>query len=91
MDILAGLLIRILKSKPASDKGTEKMSIIIRRPYAHLEEELIRIFNGQADVTVIVDRRYTERRTKKEPYPSERRRLERRRMKEELVEVVISI
>jgi hypothetical protein len=90
MDILVGFLIRILKSTPVSGEGTEKMSIIIRRSYAHLETELKRIFNGQADVKVKVDRRYEERRTKKEFYPSERRRDDRRKFKEELVEVIIS-
>ena len=90
MRILSGYLIRILKSSQGSGEGTEKMCIIIRRPYAYLEDEFKRIFTDQGDVTVKVDRRYEERRTKKETYPSERRRTDRRKSKEELVEVVIS-
>ena len=90
MRLFNGFLIRILKSSQGSGEGTEKMCIIIRRSYAYLEAELKTIFKGQADVTVKVDRRYEERRTKKETYPSERRRTDRRKSKEELVEVVIS-
>ena len=90
MGLLNGFLIRILKSSQGSGEGTEQMCIIIRRPYAYLEAELKKTFKGQADVTVKVDRRYNERRTKKETYQSERRRTDQRKSKQELVEVVIS-
>jgi hypothetical protein len=41
-------------------------------------------------VTVIVDRRYAERRVKVQPVPMERRRADRRRSKEQLLEVLVS-
>jgi len=90
MDLLNGFLIRILKSSQGSGEGTEQMCIIIRRPYAYLEAELKKTFEGQADVTVKLDRRYDERQRKKETHPSERRRTDRRKSKQELVEVVIA-
>ena len=90
MHLLIGFLIKILKSSQESGEGTDQMCIIIHRPYAYLAAELKNFFKGQADVTVKVDRRYQERRTKKESCLSERRRTDRRKSKEELLEVVIS-
>jgi hypothetical protein len=53
-------------------------SIIIRRPYAHLKEELRRAFEGQEDVKVIVDKRNGERRTSQQPVAMECRQADRR-------------
>ena len=66
------------------------MSIIIRQPYAYLEKELCSTFEGQEDVKVIVDRRYGQRRTRTQTVELERRGADRRRPKEELVEVLLS-
>jgi len=90
MKIPNGFLLRILNSVPVSEKETGKMSIIVLRPYEYLIMELKSVFKGQEDVEVRVDSRYGERRTKKEPFSHERRRTDRRRKKEALVEVVIS-
>lgn len=67
------------------------MSIIIRRPYAHLLTELMRVFKNQKDVKIKVDDRYNERRTREEPLKYERRQADRRITKETLIEVIISI
>jgi hypothetical protein len=92
MSVLPGFLLTIAKAAPSPEKKENRtMSIIIRRPYAFLEKELRSVFKGQEDVTVIVDRRYTERRRKVEPAPLERRRADRRRSKEQLLEVLVSI
>ena len=64
--------------------------IVIRRPYAHLEDEVRRVFAGREDVKVVVDRRSGERRATQQPVSVERRRADRRRAKEELVEVLIA-
>lgn len=69
------------------DAGT--MTVVIRRPYAHLENELRNTFKERDDVKVILDRRYGERRRKQQPAAIERRKADRRRSKEELVEVVL--
>jgi hypothetical protein len=64
------------------------MYIIIRQPYAYLEEVLRRAFEGRDDVKVIVDRRYGDRRMDQHPIATERRRAERRRPTEEVLYVV---
>ena len=46
--------------------------------------------NHGLDVKVVVDKRSGERRRIKQSIPLERRRADRRKLKEELVEVVIS-
>lgn len=63
MSSLPRFLLRIARATNPPEGGAGMMSIIIRRPYAHLKEELCRAFEGQEDVKVIVDRRYGERRT----------------------------
>ncbi len=90
MSILDGFLLRILKSVSISKEEAGQMSIIVRRPYDYLAKNLLKFFNSQKDVTVKVDSRYGQRRTKKEPFSYERRRDDRRRKRETLVEVVIS-
>jgi hypothetical protein len=67
------------------------MNIIVLRPYAYLVTELHKVFKSQEDVEVKVDRRYGERRTRKEPCSYEHRQADRRSTKEGMVEVVISI
>jgi len=90
MSQLPEFLLRIAKATSPPEKGPGVMTVIIRRPYAYLEKELRSTFEGQEDVKVIVDRRYPERRTKIQPVEIERRRADRRRPKEELVEVSLS-
>ena len=90
MSSMPGFLMRIAKASFPPEQGVGMMSIVIRRPYAFLEKELRSTFEGQEDVKVIVDRRYGERRTSQQMVALERRCADRRRPKEELVEVVLS-
>jgi len=83
-------VLKIAKATSPPEQGPGMMSIIIRRPYAYLEKELHSTFEGQEDVKVSVDRRYGERRTRTQPVELECRRANRRRPKEELVEVLLS-
>ena len=78
MSSLPGFLLRIAKATNPPERGAGMMSIIIRRPYAHLEEELRRAFEGQEDVKVVVHSRYRERRTSQEPVAMECRQADRR-------------
>ena len=89
MDIPTGFKLKVLKSALVSKEGTGQMSIIVQRPYAHLVTELQRIFKGQEEVKL--DSRIGERRKMKGPFSNDRRRVDRRRAKETLVEAVISI
>ena len=81
-------ILRIVKAIHPPEEGPGMMSIIIRRPFSHLEKELESAFEGQRDVKIIIDRRYSERRGSVQPYEIEHRRIDRRRPKEELAEVL---
>ena len=91
MSFLPKFLLRIAKAVPPPEEGAWIMSIVIQRPYAHLEKELRSAFKGQKDVKVIVDQRYGERRTSKQAVEIDHRRADKRQPKEELIEAVISI
>lgn len=90
MTFMPEFTMRIAKKAHLSEEGPGVTSIIIRRPYARLEKELRSAFKEQEDVKVALDRRYGERRKRRQPVAIERRRADRRRPKDELVEVVIS-
>jgi hypothetical protein len=81
-------LLKIVKSIRPPEEGPEMMSIIVRRPFSHLEKEFKSTFEGQGDVDIIVDRRYSERRGRVQPYEVELRQFDRRRLKEEIAEVL---
>ena len=82
----------IIKATALPAQADGMMSIIIQRPYAFLEKELKSAFKGQKDVRVLVNGRYGDgdRREKTRPTIKERRRTDRRRPKEELVQVLLS-
>jgi hypothetical protein len=88
MNPLPRLLLKILRANPGLVENRGMTYIVIRRPYAHLEEEL-RPFEEQGDIKVMVDKRHGERRVSGGRPPLERRAADRRREKEELLEVVI--
>lgn len=89
MGALPIFLLTVLQALSGPDPGRGTMYVVIRRPYAYLEGELRRAFEGQQDVRVLMDRRSGERRASRQPVGLERRRAERRRSKAEVVEVVI--
>jgi len=65
---------------------------IIPRPRAYLADLLAKSFTGRPDMEIIVDRRYAERRKGPgtgEWHQEDRRQAERRRPKQDLIEVVI--
>jgi hypothetical protein len=91
MSSLPGFLLSISKATPPLHQGIGTMTIIVQRPYAHLEKELRTTFQGQEGINVIVDRRYKERRVTGQPVAVERRRAERRSPKQQLIEVLLSV
>jgi len=84
------LTMKIAKKAHMSEEGAGIMTVVIMRPYAHLEKELRSAFKGQEDVKIILDRRYGERRKERQATATERRMAGRRRPKEELIEVVFA-
>ena len=89
MDSLSRFLITILMAAATPAQERERMCIVVRRPYAHLERELRRTFGNQDDVTVVVDRRHRQRRAPEHSRPDERRRGDRRRSAEHIVEIYL--
>ena len=89
--LLPKLTMKIFKKAHLSEKGLGIMSIVIRRPFAHLERELSRAFMGQEDVNIILDRRYGDRRKRSLAVARDRRKACRRLPNEDLVEVVFPI
>lgn len=90
MSFLPKFLLKIVKAVPTSEEKVGIMSVIIQRPYSHLEKELRSVFKGEKDVKIIVDRRFDERRTSQKAVEVERRHAEQRQPKEELIKAVIS-
>lgn len=82
--------IRIARETPPPEEGSGIMTVVIFRPYLHLEKELCTVFKGQEDVKIILDRRKGKRRKKQKAVERERRRADRRRPKHEIAEVSIS-
>lgn len=64
------------------------MKIIVQRRYAHLIDDLAKAFERNDDVTIWMDRRCGDRRSTGQPVLFDRRRIERRRGKNSLAEVV---
>jgi hypothetical protein len=88
-EFVPAFIVTVLGVTEGSWQNPARMLLIVRRPYAHLEERLRRAFEGRADVEVLPDRRRGERRRSPRTVDEERRRVERRTSKEEIVEVVI--
>ena len=91
MTSLPDFLLSIAKASVPPEKHPGSMCIIIKRSYSHLENELQKTFEGQEDVKIIVDRRYGERRVSVHPVSEDRRRADRRKKKEPLVEAVVFV
>lgn len=91
MEFLPVFLLKIFTGgfQREESRETGLLVIIIRRPFAHLEERFRRVFEGQEDVKVIVDRRHGDRRRSAEPVGLERRQADRRGWKDEIGEVVV--
>jgi hypothetical protein len=88
---LPDLLMLIAKDVRSSQRRPGEMVIVIHPPYSHLREELGTAFKGQSEVDVIIDRRHGERRVTAEAVQTERRRVDRRSLKEKMVEVLIRV
>ena len=89
MAFVPAFVVKILAVAGGTGANPGKMLLVVRRPYAHLEDRLRRAFGGRDDVEVIADRRHGERRMSDRRVSAERRRAERRTRKDEIVEVII--
>jgi hypothetical protein len=79
----------VQEADPSDD---DPVHFIVPRSRAYLAAFLAKAYAGRGDMEVIVDRRYVERRKGLGPaewQEAERRSAERRRPKQEVIEVVI--
>ena len=83
-------LMSVFDSVSSFEKEDMGMTIVIQRPYTHLERELRETFKESEDVRIIVDNRYEDRRLQTKTISDERREKNRRREKVKMVEVVLS-
>lgn len=67
------------------------MYLTLQRPFVHLEDELRQAFAADQTSRIIVDRRIEERRKVDRPVAVDRRIMHRRRPKEKIIEVLITI
>ncbi len=72
----------LLESLPSQSFPDAELLIVVRRGNPALYEHLERMLAGLARVTVIVDRRVTDRRAEPQEGPRERRWLSTRRLRE---------
>lgn len=86
---IPAFVMRVLGVTEGLRHNPGRMLLIVRRPYAHLEDRLRRAFEGREDVVVIPDRRRGDRRAHARLIQEERRRVDRRSRQEEILEVVI--
>jgi len=84
-----GFLLHVVRVADRLHHNPGRMLLIVRGPYAHLEDRLRRLFEGRHDVEVILDRRRGERRTRSQANQPERRRADRRTPKEDILEIVL--
>jgi hypothetical protein len=92
MELPSGFVLRTLRANTESRKetGKGKMLLIVGSRYAHLQKTLNEAFDGQGDVEILVDRRKEERRKAGGAALSERRRMDRRKHKEEVLQIILS-
>jgi hypothetical protein len=89
MSSLAISLIPALTHPDRSDRDEGKIYVIVPKDQAYLADLLTKRFEGQGRVEVVVDRRRAERRTQRHAVSLNRRRADRRRFHEQMVQIVI--
>jgi hypothetical protein len=88
-ELASTFVVRVFTMTEGLKHNPGRMLLIVRRPYAHLEDQLRRAFEGRDDVVVIHDRRRGARRRSAGAAREERRQAERRSSQEDVLEVVI--
>ncbi len=88
-EFIPTFVLGILGVAGGAAQNPARMRLIVRRPYAYLEDRLRKVLEGREDIEIIGDRRRGERRRSDRPVQEERRRAERRTSKEEIMQIVI--
>jgi len=97
MKLPSGFVMKTVRAttKSSEQTGNGKMLLILGSRYAFLQKALMEVFEGQEDVEVLVDRRHGKRRQgaqreKGGSTLSECGEMDRRKPKEEVLEIVLS-
>lgn len=78
-----------LKPESTSENGNIKIIVILERPFAFLKAQLERVCEQNLGVSILINRRYAERRQEKVIFSPERRHGERRKLRNQIGKVVI--
>ena len=89
MEFTPTFVLTVLGMTEGSGHNPARMRLIVKRPYAHLEDRLRRAFEEREDVEVIVDRRRGQRRMSDRPVQAEQRRTDRRTPREEMLVILV--
>ncbi|TMJ13527.1 MAG: hypothetical protein E6G98_00295 [Bacillati bacterium ANGP1] len=89
MESLVLSFITLLAGDKYSNGDHERITIIVPRTHADVVDLLAKAFAGREGVEIIVDRRHSERRAQQRAVAVERRRADRRRPRDTVIEVVL--
>jgi hypothetical protein len=94
MELPSGFVLKAVRANKESqmETGKGKMLLIVGKRYAHLQKALRETFDGQEDVEIWVDRRKGQKGRRKGgvPVPVDRKQTDRRKRKEEVLEIILS-
>ncbi len=90
MEALSFSFLSALSPPERSDSGDRRIYVIVPRTQAYLADLLTKAFEGRTDIEVLVDRRRGDRRAQPKVVSSDRRRADRRRTAQGMVQVVIT-
>jgi hypothetical protein len=84
-------MLNILESAADSENENGRIVVVLERPYDFLKRQLESVLAGQSEMMIVVDRRYGERRRKKEFVSPERRNCDRRTTKGMIGSAIIAV
>jgi hypothetical protein len=88
-ELLPTFVARVVSATEGLKHKPIRLLLILRRPFAHIEDQLRGAFEGRDDVVIIRDRRRGTRRRIAGSVRDERRHTERRSRMEDVLDVVI--
>jgi hypothetical protein len=88
MDSFNGFVVELSKLMDSTQGKPKRTFVVISRRYENLVPEMLQALRSQENIEVILDRRMKERRKERRSFSPERRFAARRRMKDQLAEVV---
>ena len=91
MTLSEKFLMSVVKTEENQMQETASMLIVIKHPYAYLQQEMEAMFEKRDNVKVLLDRRKTCRNTRFVPVIQERRKMGCMENRKEMVKVICNI